>query len=504
MATIGAQLALPEVGWKRYDNANSKILHSGGMSILSELSFYNNTWSVDGTKEKNETIKFYFKSNKLRIISYVNDDTSYSLTSNMNICIDGKDYSANLYRTKIYSCLVFEIIDLEDCIHEVILSSNDKTKIRGISLDAIDIGENGYMVSPYLIQNKDIYKLKVGEYVNCNYSYANGFSNFYTDYALNFICVENNNKRAILVSDAVIPNLSFDEINQKGFIYGNEISHPFGEVLVTNIRSMTNTEYNKYIINSTLGGLITAGDKKIWNWDIASILSSAPADSSKITTMGGTSANLVSQTLTQIAKSTTYGFRPVLIIDKLRAFPTFTNSTQFGLHGDNLNLSITDISINNNITQEAETFDIFIKDSAGNIIYTKTLSVSDGSAFSYTIPKDLLNITNNSFGKLNIEIVDGQELSYSQEISVAIINNNIYVYDTRYISSNIHNANLKDNVIIDLDTRGNKLLFVITDNVDYINTNNLEKANINKKDIKIVAMLDKETTIDSFGLAFVN
>jgi hypothetical protein len=100
----------------------------------------------------------------------------------------------------------------------------------------------------------------------------------------------------------------------------------------TNIRLLTggvdaadapNSEWDKYIVNSTLGGTITAGDNTVWNWN-----ATIQSWTSTVTTIGSTyralrgyntangGAAAMNSALTSRADSIT-AFRPVLVAESL-------------------------------------------------------------------------------------------------------------------------------------------------------------------------------------------
>ncbi|QWU14466.1 hypothetical protein SAMN04487895_101776 [Paenibacillus sophorae] len=71
-------------------------------------------------------------------------------------------------------------------------------------------------------------------------------------------------------------------------------------------------EWDKYIVNSTLGGTITAGDNNVWSWSgIYSWASTTTAAGGYRVIRGSGLANSYSN----LATSSTAGFRPVLIIE---------------------------------------------------------------------------------------------------------------------------------------------------------------------------------------------
>jgi hypothetical protein len=139
MATIGYPLTAPESGWKRHDNIESEIERSGFTLLTDYTPDWNKT--VYLTRPREETIetlyiRFNFTGTKLRLISRL--DTGYST----KITIDGKESFFSQEATSRYDqALCFEIINLADTEHSVLMQPTELTK--GLTLDAIDIDING-------------------------------------------------------------------------------------------------------------------------------------------------------------------------------------------------------------------------------------------------------------------------------------------------------------------------------------------------------------------------
>lgn len=99
---------------------------------------------------------------------------------------------------------------------------------------------------------------------------------------------------------------------------GVEYSANFTTRLLTGGTSSTDkdNEWDKYIVNSTLNGTITAGDNNVWNWSgVASLTSTSVGSSSAQKARRGQTANdLYANTTTSLAN---YGFRPVLIVETI-------------------------------------------------------------------------------------------------------------------------------------------------------------------------------------------
>lgn len=81
--------------------------------------------------------------------------------------------------------------------------------------------------------------------------------------------------------------------------------------------SDTNDEWDDYIVNSTLNGLITAGSSSTWSWSIPSWTSttSTTTNTSRVV-RGGAAANTYAEIASSTATSS-YGLRPVLIVEEV-------------------------------------------------------------------------------------------------------------------------------------------------------------------------------------------
>lgn len=148
-----------------------------------------------------------------------------------------------------------------------------------------------------------------------------------------FIYVGNDFKgRMILIADRnVCHTISWDQLNTMG--YATKDGVPITTLGLdptkwkTNIRLLTggvssalkaNSEWDKYIVKSTLGGTITAGDDAVWNWSgIASVTSTTYIGAAaNRTTRGNTSVTYLNSVQTSGTPSTV-GFRPVLVAESL-------------------------------------------------------------------------------------------------------------------------------------------------------------------------------------------
>ncbi|WP_173602560.1 hypothetical protein [Bacillus cereus] len=146
-ATVGEVITIPEVGWKRIDNIDTNIQYLGSnwtSDSDSTRQYYNNTCHNNLNTDKSAQIKFNFKGTKLRLMCSVYENHSNKVA----ISIDGQVqyYSESRVVDRAYgSVLCYEKLGLTDAVHEVTI----KCETPGaLSLDAIDIDDNGSMSKP--------------------------------------------------------------------------------------------------------------------------------------------------------------------------------------------------------------------------------------------------------------------------------------------------------------------------------------------------------------------
>ncbi|WP_434305479.1 SPRY domain-containing protein [Clostridium botulinum] len=143
MATIGQQLLQPESGWKRYDDTDSNISYTS--KFYKSTTFLNGRYGIAtavlAEKDNNEFIKFNFTGNRIRLYG-----AGYSgLNGENDIIIDGVIYHQNYRFSDNIIALSFELTNLTNKQHSVIIKSGTCARVY---LDAIDIDENGEL-KPY-------------------------------------------------------------------------------------------------------------------------------------------------------------------------------------------------------------------------------------------------------------------------------------------------------------------------------------------------------------------
>lgn len=147
MATIGQALTAPEVGWRRFDNADSNITYDSSSEwskYTNESGDYLNT--ATGSNSVASTITFNFVGTKLRLIG----QAAYNRSTSTRLFIDGvlvKTFSTR--SSELVRCsLDCEVTGLNYQEHYVTII-NDAIPTGGwYWLDAVDIDDNGEL-KPY-------------------------------------------------------------------------------------------------------------------------------------------------------------------------------------------------------------------------------------------------------------------------------------------------------------------------------------------------------------------
>ena len=144
LACVGSILTEPETGWKRIDDSDEKISYIGNWIAISDNNEYNSTMHSSVTA--GDKILFYFMGNKIRIISRMCSYKENNVTKLPNIIIDDETNVFTEYSSGnlIYNRIVFENNDLTNRIHRIQIINNSS---RSLTLDAVDINEEGCLIS---------------------------------------------------------------------------------------------------------------------------------------------------------------------------------------------------------------------------------------------------------------------------------------------------------------------------------------------------------------------
>jgi hypothetical protein len=342
MATIGQTLTSPESGWKRYDDKNSALKYTGTVVKNGGGSFYLTTGtSLEGIGDK---LSFSFTGTKLTIMVYGDSGSSFSIMIdgvNEGVC-KAFGYGVN----KVVVAYTTET--LSDTKHKVELTMLDYNSVGGnkqrVIFDAIDIDENGRLYHPDEVINlKD---LDIGKRIRCHYQapsgVVGGFSGLGQETSdfipttssatpngdFYFIMVEDWNGEKRLIADRIVQHsISWDTLNSAGVAAGSGLpiqidsltGYKFVVRLLTGGVSSTDkdNEWDRYIVNSTLNGAITAGDNTVWNWNVPiySWTSTTGSTVSSRVIRGYNSNSTWSQATQGTSATTNGGFRPVILIE---------------------------------------------------------------------------------------------------------------------------------------------------------------------------------------------
>jgi hypothetical protein len=144
-ASVGDRLTAPENGWKRIDNKDSNFIFKGDWIDNIQAENYRDTHHY--TQDVNATVSFTFYGTKIRLI----DVFLFSRSKSISIEIDGvvETYSQNIagpYQTINSQNITYEKIGLPVGFHKVVISNASGE--GSMSMDAIDIDENGYLIKP--------------------------------------------------------------------------------------------------------------------------------------------------------------------------------------------------------------------------------------------------------------------------------------------------------------------------------------------------------------------
>jgi len=74
-------------------------------------------------------------------------------------------------------------------------------------------------------------------------------------------------------------------------------------------------EWDRYVVNSTFGGAITAGDNSVWNWSLISWTSTTGAAAGNRVRRGGAAVGTWEGATASSSATTATGFRPMLIVE---------------------------------------------------------------------------------------------------------------------------------------------------------------------------------------------
>ncbi|MCW3792551.1 hypothetical protein OM416_13225 [Paenibacillus sp. LS1] len=154
MATVGDQLALPESGWRRYDDTHVGLKYTGSWYKVTSTTYYNGSVNVTTRAADNNYVTFSFYGTKVRIISDIAQDRH----SDNTITVDGatEAFTTNKTGTTVLNAIVYEKTNLPLGFHTVTITiGHNRTNFI---MDAIDIDETGYLYGYSLTAPEDGWK----------------------------------------------------------------------------------------------------------------------------------------------------------------------------------------------------------------------------------------------------------------------------------------------------------------------------------------------------------
>lgn len=272
-SSVGKQLTVPEAGWRRYDDTDSRIKYNGtGWSYnINNTGYYNN--SNNATKNSNlyANISFKFKGTKLRIIDALSNNRSNNIQINVDDTI--YEYSSYTSGSNVLACLVFEISNLNNTIHSVTIKNMDTDISRYIALDAIDIDSTGYLVHPTLNQVSNLLGMAVGDCIPCRYTATtSGQAGYFSELGT---CIANEipvtgtttpdglfyfvkTAKGTLVADKVLQtSVTWDALNAANFIEGK----PYNGNILNSVFNTSLPSNNGFTLVPTgVSGVITGNE----------------------------------------------------------------------------------------------------------------------------------------------------------------------------------------------------------------------------------------------------
>ena len=288
LTIIGQPLTSPEQGWRRYEESDGRFAYTGNWNSQSLAMHSGGTMKYTGDAGAN--VKFKFYGTKLRII--VNTFTASDTTT--NVTVDGVDAIFSTYSaTDMGSVLIFETTNLPLALHSVTITKGDSNTSKLLRFDAIDIDDTGKLVHPYLTERTSLLDMQIGDVISCEYVGASGvagtFSNLGTatknllptvagasaNGSFYFIMVgkEPDGKIKLIADRNLQHSITWTVLDTAGYTLGTTrvmSSNLEAELYIRLLNGGTsssdmNHEWQKIMLESTLGGKITAGDQKIWN-----------------------------------------------------------------------------------------------------------------------------------------------------------------------------------------------------------------------------------------------
>ena len=345
------QLLQPETGWKRIDDNNSNIIYNGTGWIYGTASgynIYNNAWHYSLTV--NDSYDIYFKSSNIRLMCYTGNtimqDNNVKIILDDNIIEYKSEYMDN--GTNCGCWLLFERLNLVNTLHhiKVVLLKGNGSGIDGVSLDAIDIDEDGYLLT------EEEYKRIISSF------YIKQDNKYYSFSDDNY---DTNTK--------MYKEITLDDINNN--LYKNNLSNLTTEITIGDetfkpIDKFNNFQFvSKYNKPKIIIGRKTKSSMIIANGDIYTKVAS----------------NIDKFTLTNTTTNNSY-IKMAVSFDNGSTWKSYTNNAF-----TDLSITIANKSYEDMTTEERNNWN-----DAKNIIMTEGFSPSVLETINFNTIKDLKNI----------------------------------------------------------------------------------------------------------------
>lgn len=254
MATIGQVLAVPEAGYRRYDDTDFRFRYSGTWSNRAHAAYYKGAQTIQNPTVIGNKIEFRFLGSKLRIIT----STYPTYASSVNVTIDGVVENYSLAIGSENMALVYEKEGLEFKEHTVVIERVvSGTYTPDFAWDAIDIDATGQLLHKDEVTKLE--DLQVGRRIRCHYEAITNAAGIFSGLGKEtsdlippassatpngdfyFIMVEDWNGKKRLIADRNIQHgVSWDTLNTAGIASGVPIA--LGKTLTMTSATSTDGE----------------------------------------------------------------------------------------------------------------------------------------------------------------------------------------------------------------------------------------------------------------------
>lgn len=345
MATVGSILLVAESGWQRFEDTNTNFSFDSAWTVNTNANYSGG--STRYASGAGKYIAFNFIGTKLRFIGRL---YNASYTTKASVYVDGifrgsfSQMSAGITNV----VLNYELTGLSNSEHSVKIINEDANNFL---FDAIDLDSTA-VLKPYSVLHTKYSADSAnsrGDRIPCRYTASSGslgiFSELGTctaaeipvastatpDGLFYFILVGYDKKgNKIFVADRVIQqNITLDTLNNAGVASGSGLPITIDGNDRCTIRLLSggvsaadkDDDWDKIICESTLDGLVTAGDNNIWNWNVPIYQWTSTKLTGNLGVVRG--YNSSSYWYGGFTSNTGAGLRPVLLVDTAQYYYLF-------------------------------------------------------------------------------------------------------------------------------------------------------------------------------------